>query len=109
MIRRPPRSTLFPYTTLFQLHLVLLPPFRRHPGPEIRRRQQLTLRLETRRAATPHGHDVAEEKRGASRVHHVDDAALEMRETLVQHRYPERAAVVRNAGELVLIATTEEA
>src|SRR2546425_3841084 len=71
MIRRPPRSTLFPYTTLFRSHLVLLPPFRRHPGPEIRRRQQLTLRLETRRAATPHGHDVAEEKRGASRVHHV--------------------------------------
>src|SRR3712207_8947397 len=25
MIRRPPRSTLFPYTTLFRSHVVLLP------------------------------------------------------------------------------------
>ena len=25
MIRRPPRSTLFPYTTLFRSHMVLVP------------------------------------------------------------------------------------
>src|SRR2546427_7464620 len=28
MIRRPPRSTLFPYTTLFRSHLLLLTPSR---------------------------------------------------------------------------------
>src|SRR5256885_10720649 len=27
MIRRPPRSTLFPYTTLFRSHAVAFPPF----------------------------------------------------------------------------------
>src|SRR6266496_5246041 len=31
MIRRPPRSTLFPYTTLFDLGLPLLLPFERQP------------------------------------------------------------------------------
>src|SRR5258705_13016228 len=30
MIRRPPRSTLFPYTTLFRSHLVLLWPLLGH-------------------------------------------------------------------------------
>src|SRR5690348_17892297 len=38
MIRRPPRSTLFPYTTLFRSH-ALLPPQRLHllldPGVEV--------------------------------------------------------------------------
>src|SRR3712207_9215786 len=29
MIRRPPRSTLFPYTTLFRSHRVLVPPVAR--------------------------------------------------------------------------------
>src|SRR2546430_5850425 len=38
MIRRPPRSTLFPYTTLFrsrQLRLVLHPVPRVHPGDAV--------------------------------------------------------------------------
>src|SRR5258708_15268845 len=36
MIRRPPRSTLFPYTTLFRSHLSFLAAifFWRPPGPE---------------------------------------------------------------------------
>src|SRR3712207_2864894 len=41
MIRRPPRSTLFPYTTLFRSHLVLFtwsPPSARHPAPRHARR-----------------------------------------------------------------------
>src|SRR5256886_17508207 len=37
MIRRPPRSTLFPYTTLFRSHAVRRPT-RRRPGPRSRRR-----------------------------------------------------------------------
>src|SRR2546429_9987817 len=31
MIRRPPRSTLFPYTTLFRSHYLLATPFRYRP------------------------------------------------------------------------------
>src|SRR2546422_9121648 len=31
MIRRPPRSTLFPYTTLFRSHAVQLLPYERPP------------------------------------------------------------------------------
>src|SRR2546422_7914131 len=33
MIRRPPRSTLFPYTTLFRSRDTPPPPERRHLGP----------------------------------------------------------------------------
>src|SRR3712207_8241685 len=33
MIRRPPRSTLFPYTTLFRSRLVRADVADRHPGP----------------------------------------------------------------------------
>src|SRR3712207_8780458 len=33
MIRRPPRSTLFPYTTLFRSHLYVLHHYRRGPSP----------------------------------------------------------------------------
>src|SRR2546426_7785381 len=32
MIRRPPRSTLFPYTTLFRSHLAKRRPVRQAPG-----------------------------------------------------------------------------
>src|SRR3712207_7507552 len=39
MIRRPPRSTLFPYTTLFRSHRRAAPP---SPGPSLRRPQPLT-------------------------------------------------------------------
>src|SRR2546422_7036425 len=37
MIRRPPRSTLFPYTTLFRSVLAVAEEERRAPGHEIRR------------------------------------------------------------------------
>src|SRR5256885_8393277 len=37
MIRRPPRSTLFPYTTLFRSHPPRLAGGRRHGEPEDRR------------------------------------------------------------------------
>src|SRR2546426_3061242 len=40
MIRRPPRSTLFPYTTLFRSHLVQ-PPTRRVGGADHRIRNDL--------------------------------------------------------------------
>src|SRR5437762_4447259 len=36
MIRRPPRSTLFPYTTLFRSRLCALEPEPRRPGRDLR-------------------------------------------------------------------------
>src|SRR3712207_7537436 len=41
MIRRPPRSTLFPYTTLFRSHLDLI-------GPGVRRRRSVLARRHDR-------------------------------------------------------------
>src|ERR1051325_7092644 len=38
MIRRPPRSTLFPYTTLFRSHALARVPRRDHPRPARRAR-----------------------------------------------------------------------
>src|SRR3712207_8933297 len=35
MIRRPPRSTLFPYTTLFRSLFSLDPPLNLHPTPAV--------------------------------------------------------------------------
>src|SRR2546429_8573461 len=46
MIRRPPRSTLFPYTTLFRSHEPLIPP--RTPGSRLCR---FCVRLRKRKTA----------------------------------------------------------
>src|SRR2546422_1748726 len=43
MIRRPPRSTLFPYTTLFRS--VSLKPFIGHPGEQRCQRSNLLINL----------------------------------------------------------------
>src|SRR2546426_7816758 len=42
MIRRPPRSTLFPYTTLFRSHSSWSPKFQ--PGPRSLRRRHVSRR-----------------------------------------------------------------
>src|SRR3989442_6360679 len=44
MIRRPPRSTLFPYTTLFRSLVEQMPRRQRRAKPERPRRQQHVLR-----------------------------------------------------------------
>src|SRR5690348_17850665 len=44
MIRRPPRSTLFPYTTLFRSVATGFPSHKRHANPNIHFYQQFTLR-----------------------------------------------------------------
>src|SRR6266849_9350890 len=50
MIRRPPRSTLFPYTTLFRSPARPPPPPRRirGGGPRIRRSEEHTSELQSR-------------------------------------------------------------
>src|SRR5260370_3160111 len=54
MIRRPPRSTLFPYTTLFRSHglrRLLEHGLPREPPGSAERRRRLRLRSRTRRIA----------------------------------------------------------
>src|SRR2546430_8326046 len=58
MIRRPPRSTLFPYTTLFRSAGAALPDVRR------RARTLLGALLQLRAAARVAGHDEADGRRG---------------------------------------------
>src|SRR2546422_8586205 len=45
MIRRPPRSTLFPYTTLFRSHLEVKHRHARYGGLRLRGRRGVQLRL----------------------------------------------------------------
>src|SRR3712207_8383747 len=45
MIRRPPRSTLFPYTTLFRSRVRRLAPGRQCGGEDLERLEDLDLRL----------------------------------------------------------------
>src|SRR2546425_7903133 len=56
MIRRPPRSTLFPYTTLFRSHQAQGPPRARSPPPRgtwRRRPSTATRRRDPRHSTTP--------------------------------------------------------
>src|SRR2546430_12256380 len=57
MIRRPPRSTLFPYTTLFRSDRAFAIRLERHGGDPIGARQQAGVALEARqrRGALPPG------------------------------------------------------
>src|SRR2546422_5289437 len=70
MIRRPPRSTLFPYTTLFRSHVAL--------------QQLLGARLHDREAHPPQAasHEVHAEKAGDEEI---DVARPRLRDALVAH------------------------
>src|SRR2546426_12624657 len=70
MIRRPPRSTLFPYTTLFRSRLDGGPVRPRENGPQHAR---VVRRLERRLPAEPHGGgpEAAEREPGAPREQRV--------------------------------------
>src|SRR5690242_21249926 len=46
MLRRPPRSTLFPYTTLFRSHAPPTPPRQGQPAPTRRSLRTASLRSE---------------------------------------------------------------
>src|SRR3712207_7577026 len=78
MIRPPPRSTLFPYTTLFRSDGVGLQPLRR-AGPEQRapvRRLRVEPALEVLRANN-HGHAVVDRPEQLVRLGHDDGEALD--------------------------------
>src|SRR5688572_31816768 len=57
MIRRPPRSTLFPYTTLFRSNARGSSPFRRRPGRRLRLRS--SARVRAKRIQLPRRRQVA--------------------------------------------------
>src|SRR2546429_9896710 len=74
MIRRPPRSTLFPYTTLFRSPPVVLPPCEGERGfpddlaPHVERRVRVPPLIERQRRPGWFGHRVPPSaSRGASR------------------------------------------
>src|SRR3989441_9379602 len=66
MIRRPPRSTLFPYTTLFRSH---------GEGGALRVAQPPGAELPPARGARRRGHDVAQDRRPGKGVLHRAAAA----------------------------------
>src|SRR5690348_1487713 len=59
MIRRPPRSTLFPYTTLFRSVATGFPSHKRHANPNIHFSQHFTLRSHVVRRAGSAALDLA--------------------------------------------------
>src|SRR2546427_7447292 len=68
MIRRPPRSTLFPYTTLFRSHV-------EQPGAQVeRRRADLGVHVEDQKRRGDREHAVRERLQPA-RGHSLDDDA----------------------------------
>src|SRR2546422_5999306 len=84
MIRRPPRSTLFPYTTLFRSEYTV-------PGPSrARKRRQgfiALCRLEDYSAGVVHRHERSEEHTSElqSRLHLVCRLLLEKKKTKINN------------------------
>src|SRR3712207_8208390 len=65
MIRRPPRSTLFPYTTLFRSGLVLLV---RRAAVVARGQDRRMLRVERRQRVAAHRSGTEQEDRKSTRL-----------------------------------------
>src|SRR2546429_3571413 len=98
MIRRPPRSTLFPYTTLFRSHLALAPDREDPVG-------QLDAEILGAHAGDVHADDRSEEHTSElqSRLHLVCRLLLEKkkksrRSSLVPDRAPRCAGLHGNTG-----------
>src|SRR3712207_8984796 len=71
MIRRPPRSTLFPYTTLFRSHLPLV---RRHDGLD-----QVVAVAQVLNHPSEQGVEHADRARVGQLVGHAAQVTLELR------------------------------
>src|SRR2546425_5293165 len=89
MIRRPPRSTLFPYTTLFRSH---------DPGahPAQSRHRRLDLP-----ADEPHPVLVPAERPLESRARHLEDVAAAQRAVGVEPRSEEHTSELQSLAYLV--------
>src|SRR2546430_12608005 len=70
MIRRPPRSTLFPYTTLFRSRLTQCPPYRagRHLWRAVRRRGSLVAAFRQHHRPAAGGRAVARSEEHTSEL-----------------------------------------
>src|SRR3712207_7507535 len=77
MIRRPPKSTLFPYTTLFRSQEVRTAEGRRHRPPRRPPRPDLRRRRQGARPARPRLQPVAEQEGARARP---QDGAFERSE-----------------------------
>src|SRR4051794_41682979 len=78
MIRRPPRSTLFPYTTLFRSFQRSAEPLLAHTWVRRRRRlgstsQRLDRVREARRCRTVRPHEALHERRAARSEEHTSE------------------------------------
>src|SRR4029077_15639078 len=82
-----------------QRAFVLDPPLGAHVRAEVGGRHHGARR--TFGSAMTHRYDVPEEAGRAPRIHHVRDAALEVRVAFAQPRYTQCAEPVRHGGELV--------
>src|SRR2546422_8256088 len=94
MIRRPPRSTLFPYTTLFRSRAGRGGPRRRHPSrkparPRARPRGKAhSGRREWRRRSRGSGRSEEHTSELQSRLHLVCRLLLEKKKKRRQHTQP---------------------
>src|SRR5256886_12841074 len=99
MIRRPPRSTLFPYTTLFRSHPQLAPP---HPPDRIRTAphrpedapQRLDRGIDVRRGIGCEHHTG---QRGPAPVH----VARELARAALESRSEEHTSELQSQSNLV--------
>src|SRR3989440_10999387 len=105
MIRRPPRSTLFPYTTLFRSHFIIVTygPFALREGVTAPRRSppagsDRTLLLECRLEQLRGALDEARAEADQARIRLAEAAAREAGETQRLSVLPDEVARARAEG-----------
>src|SRR5258708_29922675 len=81
MIRRPPRSTLFPYTTLFRSLHYLVTWSTRGRRPVLKERHLQALRSLIRTSCEERGFGLIEVVAGHDHVHDQAEAALDRKST----------------------------
>src|SRR2546422_8105668 len=73
MIRRPPRSTLFPYTTLFRSHVRVLRLGREQDDRDVARARVALQRSDELDTGDPRHHDVADDHVGLRSEEHTSE------------------------------------
>src|SRR2546422_1535278 len=92
MIRRPPRSTLFPYTTLFRSHLLHPSHHRRYPGPHQLRQPELADQAVPEGGPGPAHRSEEHTSELQSRLHLVCRLLLEKKKrNITSPTYPRKA------------------
>src|SRR2546422_9114127 len=102
MIRRPPRSTLFPYTTLFRSH-PLGNPLPRPDAPERRVRPGRVLEVQPAAGEAPGGHE------GPVPEGAIDERAIHVHVRAVEERVVEERTVERRLAKERIVEKRIEA